>query len=421
MHRRASALAVALVVLVGAAGCGPSDRGELEIYGPYVGVEADIFAEVLRAFEEETGIETTYVGSSNFQSQFRDRVRAADLPDVVVLPQPALLTELIDDRRIDPLPDPVAERMRAVVGGDFGSALGSDGKPYAIPYRFVVKSLVWYRSDIFEDRGYLVPRTLGELEELVATMVADGETPWCTGMDSGTATGWWATDWVEDLVLRQAGPEVYQSWSERETPFTEPAITSAMDTFQQMVLRRGAFRGGSRAILNVAVEDAMGPMLESEPECLMHRQASFQSLWLPSSWKFGERGLDIFPVPPVEEGPPPLVISGEIVSATSDSPAAEELLLYLLDAEAAEPWRAQGGSLVASDLDEPQPDDPELERRLIDLVMSAGAVVFDASDLMPPEVGTDSFFTAMVRLVTGAPVDEVAEQIEESAPDSTPP
>ena len=43
--------------------------------------------------------------------------------------------------------------------------------------------------------------------ELSDQMVVDGNTPLCIGVESGNATGWTATDWMEDLMLRTASPE----------------------------------------------------------------------------------------------------------------------------------------------------------------------------------------------------------------------
>jgi ABC-type glycerol-3-phosphate transport system substrate-binding protein len=69
-----------------------------------------------------------------------------------------------------------------------------------------VKSLVWYIPENFEDAGYEIPETMEELKALTEQIVADGETPWCIGLGSGGATGWPATDWVEDMMLRTQAP-----------------------------------------------------------------------------------------------------------------------------------------------------------------------------------------------------------------------
>jgi alpha-glucoside transport system substrate-binding protein len=410
VRRRASAGALCLALIALGAGCSSAPPQSLSVYGPYVGPEADLFADVIAEFERETGTNTTYVGSANFQSEFTQRLRDLTLPDIVVLPQPALLTQLLDGDHVAPLSPDVAAKLQESIGPALGAATVS-----AIPYRFVVKSLVWYRSDVFANRGYAVPSTLAELDELVSRMISDGQTPWCSGMDDSSATGWWATDWIEDLVLRRAGAGTYQSWATLTTPFTDNSVETALREFQGMVQMNGAFRGGSRGVLTTAVSQAMNPMFGDQPGCLMHKQASFEPIWFPRGAAYGSGGLDVFPLPSLDGSPPPLVISGEIVAATSNNPAAQRFLSFLLDPAAFDPWSAEGGSITLL-TDRPQPRAGSLDARLYEIIDAAPVAVFDASDQMPSVVGTGSFFRGMVDLVGGVSPDSVAEEIQATVP-----
>ena len=92
---------------------------------------------------------------------------------------------------------------------------------YAIFYKVNVKSLVWYSPDNFEDNGYEVPTTMEDLIALTEQMANDGNTPWCIGLGSGDATGWPATDWMEDIMLRTHEPSVYDMWVSNEMPFND--------------------------------------------------------------------------------------------------------------------------------------------------------------------------------------------------------
>lgn len=391
-----------------------ADPEELSIYGPYVGPEADIFAETLASFEAATGITTSYVGSSSFQSDFSERMVSADLTDVTIIPQLALLGVLIDDGHLRPMGPEASDLVLETTGEFWAPLIAPDGAVLTIPYRFVVKSIVWYRADVFQEEGYDIPTTLAELKGLTRQMVADGNTPWCSGMDSSSATGWWATDWVEDLVVRRSGPDTYWSWAALETPFTDGAVVGAMQEFQEIVNTEGAFLGGRRGILNNRVEDAISPMFDEVPGCLMHKQASFQPVWLPPDVSVGDAELDIFPLPGIEPGDPPIMISGEFVAATSDNPAATEFLEFLLTDEAFQPWLDVGGSLVArAELPE-SPEGADLDSRLADMVEAAETVVLDASDLMPQSVGTGTFFEGMIELVAGKSASEVGRDIQDS-------
>lgn len=418
-HARRVCAAVAVAVLAGGCtgsspvGSNPDSGAGISVYGPYVDAEADLFAGVLDAFEQESGIPVSYTGSASFPTDFSDRIDIGDLPDVVVLPQPALIPRLVEQGLLNPLPGEEGQAVLDVVGGEWADVISTGGVVFAVPYRFVVKSLVWYRADVFEDRGYDIPASLDELDDLIGEMIDDGETPWCSGMDDAPNTGWWATDWVEDLVLRRSGAETYASWAALETSFDDQAVVSAMEEFQQLIRRPGAVRGGQRGVLNTYVVEAMDPMLEGEPGCLMHKQASFQSVWLPPDWSFDDTRLDVFALPGTDSDEvAPVVISGELAVATSADPQVQDLLLYLLEDEAFEPWRDVGGSLVARASREAVSGLHPLDARLVDLLAVARDVNYDASDLMPPEIGTDAFFEGMVDLVVGLPPGAVASAIQ---------
>ena len=412
---------IALAVSLAVTACvSEAEPGEMTIYGPYIGPEADIFGEVVASFEEETGITASYVGSGSFDVGFEDRINSGDLPDVTVLPQIALMETLVEDDYLTPLDHESSEQLIATVGEFWSALVAPEGEALAVPYRFVVKSLIWHRTDVFEEQGYEIPETLTEMTALTLRMIEDGFTPWCAGMDSETSTGWWATDWIEDLVIRRADSDAYWAWAFLQTPFTEDTVVEAMREFQDMITTEGAVDGGTRAILNVEVAEAIDPMFDEEPGCLMHKQASFQPVWLPEGVEFGDGRLDVFPLPGVEAGAPPMMISGEVVVATSDSPAATDFLRFLLTDVAFLPWLEAGGSLVARAEPSDEPSENELDQKIADMVADAPDVVIDASDIMPREIGTDVFFAAMIDLVAGRSPSLVAAEIQDAV-DALPP
>lgn len=416
---RTTLMALALTCLLAAA-CSPdTEPEEVTIYGPYVGREADIFGEVLESFEEKTGIPTRYVGSNTFQSDLGELITTASLPDVVVLPQPSLLERLAEVEAVSGFDSEETQQIVEVIGDQWTRAVSSEGRLLAIPYRFVVKSLVWYRTDIFEERGYQIPTTLADLHSLTERIIGDGSTPWCAGMDDALATGWWATDWVEDLVIRRADFDTYNSWASLDTSFSDQVVVDAMTEFQQLIGREGAVDGGRSAVLNRSVEEAMDPFFDDQPGCLMHKQASFQPVWFPDGVSFDDERLDVFTLPGASDSPPPIMVSGELVAPTSDQPSAKQFLMYLLADQAFEPWHDIGGSLVARRAIQSDVGDNPLDRRLAQLINDAPLLVYDASDLMPRAIGTDAFFAGMIDLVAGLPAEQVAQDIQQAVTDQT--
>src|SRR5690606_28491637 len=88
----------------------------------------------------------------------------------------------------------------------------------------------------------------------------------------GAASGWPGTDWIEDIVLRQAGPDVYDQWWKGEIKWSSPEIKAAFETFGDVV--ENSF-GGANTILTTNFEVAGDPLFEDPPGCVFHDQASF--------------------------------------------------------------------------------------------------------------------------------------------------
>ena len=56
---------------------------------------------------------------------------------------------------------------------------------------------------------------------LADKMATKGQIAFCGGLGSGGATGWPATDWVEQIVLREHGAAVYNDWVSHKVKFSD--------------------------------------------------------------------------------------------------------------------------------------------------------------------------------------------------------
>jgi alpha-glucoside transport system substrate-binding protein len=96
------------------------------------------------------------------------------------------------------------------------------------------------------------------------------------------------------------------------------------------------------------------------------------------------------------------------------------LLAFLASPRSGEPWAAAGGYNSPHLEFDTTFYSTELERRIGDLVQSAEVVRFDGSDLMPPSVGTGTFWSGMIDLVAGVPLDRVLADIQSGYSEGTP-
>ena len=392
------------------------------ISGPWLSPEADRFDNLLAYFEAATGADATYTGSDSFEQQIVIDAEAGSAPNIAVFPQPGLAAVMAGNGLLTPLGDDMAGWVtdNFAAGSswvDLGTYADADGNDqfYGFFFNVNVKSLVWYVPENFEDAGYDVPTTMEELIALSDQIVADGETPWCIGLGSGAATGWPATDWVEDLLLRTQPPEVYDGWVTNEIPFTDERIVGAIEPFGQFARNDDYVMGGAGAVATTDFRDSPTGMFSSPPGCYMHRQASFIPAFFPEGTVVGE-DADFFYFPSYSEADlgNPVLGGGTLMAVTDPSDATMAFMEFLQTPFAHEIMMAQGGFLTPHagvNLDAYETD---TLRGQGEILLGATTFRFDGSDLMPGAIGAGTFWTGMVDYAGGADAADVAASIQES-------
>jgi alpha-glucoside transport system substrate-binding protein len=391
--------------------------------GPFTEADAVIFNESIAAFEEATGIDIQYEGSKEFEASISIRVQANDPPDIADFPQPGLLNTFVGQGKVIPATDLVPESwltqnyLQSWL--DMATMTGADGTPdqYGVWHRFNAKSLVWYPKAAFEAAGYTVPTTWEELQALQDEIVADGDTPWCVGIESGAATGWPATDWTEEFMLRTTSLENYDAWVLGDLPFSSPEVKNAIETFAEIWNNDAMVHGGRAGIVTTFFGDAPAPMFTDPPGCWLHKQGNFITSFFPEGQQYGTE-YGVFYLPGVDEAyGKPFLVAGDIMAAFRDRPEIRAVMQYFSTGEGIRGWLAAGGALgMQKDVDLSWYGS-DLERDIATLVNDATSVRFDGSDLMPGEVGAGSFWKGMTDYFSGAqPLDTVLAEIDASWP-----
>ena len=396
--------------------------GTVSVFGPWLGPDQENVEAVLDGFAKATGHDYSYVGSDSFEQQVRIDAAAGSAANVSVFPQPGLAADLASAGQLTPLASGTADWVRENYAAgqswvDLGTFSGPSGADdlYGFFYKVDLKSLVWYNPENFDDAGYEVPNSMEELKALSDQIVADGGTPWCIGLGSGGATGWPATDWVEDLMLRTQSPAVYDQWVSNDIKFNDPRVVAAIEEFGAFARNDDYVAGGANAVATTDFRDSPKGMFSSPAQCYMHRQASFIPAFFPEGTVVGE-DADFFYFPSYESKNlgNPVLGAGTVWGITNDSPEAHALMTYLQSTEANEIWMARKGFLTPhKGVDTSKFSDPTL-RKMNDILLNATTFRFDASDLMPGGVGAGSFWTGMVDYSGGKPAKDVADGIQAS-------
>ncbi|GEL95425.1 alpha-glucoside ABC transporter substrate-binding protein [Cellulomonas composti] len=424
---------------------GDADCAAYEQYGDLSGKTVTVYTSIVspedqphidsyKPFEECTGATISYEGSKEFEAQLLVRLEAGSAPDIAYIPQPGLLQTIVQD-----YPDtivPASEGTSANVDEFFSPSwktYGSvDGTFYAAPLGANVKSFVWYSPKQFEANGYDIPETWDDLialsDKIVADHGADGAKPWCAGIGSGDATGWPATDWLEDMVLRTAGGDVYDKWITNDVKFNDPQIATALEKVGEILRNPDYVNGGLGDVSSIAAttfQDGGLPILAEDgkdPLCYMHRQASFYAANWPAGTNVAEDG-DVFAFyfPGLDAGTRPVLGGGEFVAAFSDRPEVAAFQAFLASPEWANAKAVStpnGGWVSAnSGLDPKNLVSPIDQLSATILGDTTQEFRFDASDLMPAAVGAGSFWTQMTAWIAEGKSDaDVLDAIQASWP-----
>ena len=396
-------------------------------YSSVIGDEAAAYEASFVPFEECTGVDVQGEWSAEFEAQIIVRVQGGNAPDFALIPQPGLMESLQEQTgQIAP----AAEEALAFTEENFDpywtDLVTFDGEILGVPNSANSKSFVWYSPGAFADGGYEVPETWEEMIALSDQIVADNPDgtikPWCAGIGSGEATGWPVTDWVEDVMLRNQGPEYYDEWVAHTVPFNAPESLEVWDKVGSILRNPDYVNGGFgdvQTIASTTFQDGGLPILDGT--CYMYRMASFYAVNWPAGTTIGEDGdVYAFYFPPNEgSDEKPVLVGSEWWSAFDDRPEVNAFATYTQTADYANARALAGVGFVNANrnLDLNNVESP-ISKLAGEQFQDPEAVIrFDGADLMVGEVGAGSFWSeATAWIAEGKDTQAVLDAIEDSWP-----
>ncbi|MCX2729326.1 ABC transporter substrate-binding protein [Saccharopolyspora sp. NFXS83] len=387
--RAAVCCSVLAMLLAGLSGCRiPGTAGSVTVLGPWTGREQTEFTRALDEFTAQTGIRVDFQGTRALGQVLSSGLRDGTPPDVAVLPSIGDLPRYGD--RLEPLDDVLDRGWTAEHSRQWQDLARVGGGPIrAVPVHVSLKSMVWFPP------GVPPPRDAADLDELSRSLRESGTAPWCVGMSASATSGWPGTDWIEDLLLRQSGPEVYRQWIAGELPWTSPQVRRAWQTWQEFA-DSGQVRGGRIAALLTEFQDASRPMSADPPQCLLEHQGSFMG------GVYAARGVPAadfarFPgfTPEHPGSAGTWEVSADVAGMFRDTPQARELIRFLVSRRAQEIWAA-GDSFSANSAVPASAYRTPSGRRIAAVLTDGGdRLCLDGSDLMPSPM-RDAFQRAVL-------------------------
>jgi len=362
---------------------------------------------MIAPFEQRTGIRVEYTATRDLQGVLAAGIAAGDPPDIAGLPGPGFMGKLARGGHLVDLGSVIDvgayKRETAPAFVDLGTV---DGKLVGAFIKSTVKGLLWYNPDVYR---LGTPATWSDLQH-TAMVAAAGMRPWCVGLGSGASSGWPGTDWIEDFVLRQSGPAVYDGWVAGTVRWASPEIRRAFMAYGSVVAD-GAVAGGSVGAIRTHFADAGDGLFTHPPKCLFMHQGSFMTTFLDESVRHLGGSYAMMPFPDIDPRySGALIGAGDLFALVRDTPQGRELVQYLVTAEAQRIWVKRGGALSGNLTVHDYPD--AISEREARLLAEATVFRFDASDSMPDGMNTAFWQAVLEYTVDPARLDSILVHLD---------
>lgn len=420
--KKALLVILSLVMMMGMFSTAVFAQESVSVMAVWGGQELDAFMKMVEPFEKATGIEVQYEGTRDLPTLVTTRLEAGNPPDIVALTGVGMMKQLAEEGDLVNLSNVLdMDRMNEEYDQTWIDLGTYDNDLYGMYISADIKSLVWYNPKEFEAKGYAVPGNWEELEALQEEMIANGDTPWAIGLESGAASGWPGTDWIEDIMLRTTSPEVYDQWVNHEIPWTDDRVRRAFEIFGNIAKDPEYTYGAPNAVLATNFGDAPNALFTDPPQAMMHRQASFITSFIKDNNPELVAGedFDVFPFPAIdEEYGTPVLGAASMFGMMNDTPEAQAFMRYVSTAGAQSIFVSELGKLGVNKNINPNVYPDELTRQMAAMLKNAPTFRFDGSDSMPGAVGSGAFWEGILNYVSGEDLDNVLEYIESISDDT---
>jgi alpha-glucoside transport system substrate-binding protein len=408
----------------GAATAAGPGKSSIEVMYGFGNEQETAFQKDVNKFAQANGFTVKFTKAGSWDTEIRARVAGGNPPDVGLFPQPGVMCDLSKQKKVLAYDDAtVATDKETLVPGFVGAGTCADGKVYGLPSAVSVKSLLWTDTPSFSAAGLTQPKTLDEMLALSDKIKGQGKAPWCIAAESGNATGWPITDWIEDLVLRLAGPENYDKWVTGQLKFNSPEIKPAFEYFQKIAFTDGNVLGGTKAIVATNFQTGGNPLFKQPPGCYLFKQATF----IAGKGGFPDDVLakldtevTVYPFPPKTEGSNPVLTGGDLAATFNNDANSIKLRNFIASKENGVEAGKAGYFSPHKTFDVSLYPSKTLQKIASDVLYKSSAARFDGSDLMPAKVGAGTFWTEPIKWISGQEdLGKALDNIDASFPKSS--
>jgi len=369
-HTRAVALIAVLVMVGCSSGSSNNTAGsntDVTVWTAWGGNELKAFQDILKPFEAQTGIKVHVTTNRDSTTQIANGITAGtDLPDIApATTDPIQLKDWVSKGAIKTVETALGSNMSTYLSNTYpglvnppAGSTGDDpyigiigGKHYYLMIKYQIKGLFWYNTKVFTGTA---PKTWNDLLAISPAQYG-AQKLFCAGIESGAASGWPASDDLDNIIMRQSGPTVYTNWIEGRQKWTSPEIKSGYQALLQMVSASNVY-GGSNFVLSTNFQKAGDPLFKpagsAKAGCLFLEQATFQPPFFTQDFPGLQAGVDFnfFGHPSMGNTQFDGNYNGfyDNYAMYNDTPAARQLMQWMVNSQSQQTWASSGVGLSSS-------------------------------------------------------------------------
>jgi len=376
--------------------------GSVSVIATWGGSEEEVFKKMVAPFEEETGVTVNFTGTRDMDAILSTRVDAGNPPDVAVFANPGKLAEFTRQGEMVDLSSILDMDMIREEYSQSWIDLGTiEGQYFGLFTKTAAKGFIWYDPETREMYDVQIPETWSDMISLSKNIINNTEmAPWVVALESGAASGWPGTDWLENIFIKMHGPDLYNQWHRGELAWTSEEVRAVWEAWGEIVANQDMMYGGKQYSLTTNFNQAHVPIYKEDPSAVFTHQATFLKGFITDQYPNlePETGFNVFRFPSInDEYAASVVIAGDVIGLFNDTPQSRAFIKYFATAEAQAYWLETGAISPNQEVALSEYQDPII-REAARTMQESDIVVFDASDLMPSQLN-QTFFSAIMDYV----------------------
>ena len=378
-------------------------RTDVAIYGPYFGFEEEYLQKELDLIGKDLDIRIKYYPVIDVETHIVENYEDGDIPDIAIMPNPQGVTNLGERSIAIPIGNVIQDDYLNGVYPkhliDITTSLET-GINYGAWLRLFPNSLIWYNVSKYEEIGSPEFNSYNELLLFTSEISERGKEPWCLDSESGVASGWITTNWVEDLLLATYGPEVYDEWWKLEIEASSNTMLSVFLDLGSLTFGSDNVYGGNLRLTSKEFINLPKVLMDKDSPCIFSWMGHFLNVYFPEQYSFGT-DYNFFQFPS-EDYKGSVVGIGDSLVLLNDDAVVIEVLKRLIRSDFGNYWMQQPDATfvpanMQSDISIITNQITIKEANIIRNAQLLNLFKYDASELMSRPIGSDKLWDILTR------------------------